>query len=83
VSLRPEIWGTSVEQELLQRLLSAVVSTHDGPDRAAPIALHVPSSAHFEALGTAVSGAHSVASALGLRQHSHDRMIMVKEVASE
>jgi GNAT superfamily N-acetyltransferase len=83
VSLRPEMWGTTVEQELIQRLLGAVASAHSGPDRAEPVALHVPSSSHFEALGIGVARAHSVASALGLREQSHDRMIMVKVVASE
>jgi GNAT superfamily N-acetyltransferase len=82
VSLRPEVWGTALEQEVIQRLLGVVASTQDRPDRNAPVALHVPSSGHFEALGTGVTGAHSVASALGLREESYDRMIMVKVVTS-
>lgn len=78
VSLRPEVWGTTLEQEVIQRLLGAVTRTLDGQELTPPVALHVPSAAHFEALSAGVAGAPSVASTLGLREQSYDRMIMVK-----
>jgi GNAT superfamily N-acetyltransferase len=83
--LQPEVWGTALEQEVIQRLFGAVASTHDGHAPLAPVALHVASAAHYEALcagAAGITGAHSVASELGLCEQSYDRMIMVKVVAS-
>jgi ribosomal protein S18 acetylase RimI-like enzyme len=73
LSLRPDVWGTACEWNVLQMLTTALES-----EPGAVIALHVPSAAHFEALG---SGAPSLASELGLRAQHARRMVMVKGVA--
>jgi hypothetical protein len=73
LSLRPEVWGTTYERKVLQMLTSALAS-----EPGAVIALHVPSVAHFEALGT---GETSLASELGFTAQHAARMVMVKGVA--
>ena len=81
MSLRPEAWGTPLEQAVIQRLVGEV--TGGGPggqDASAPIALHVPSAAHFDALCAGAGVAPSVASVLSLREQHYDRMIMAKVV---
>lgn len=78
LSLRPDLWGSEIERQAIQRLTSAVASA-SGQGDATSFKLHVPSAAHFDAL---CAGSSSLASELGLVEQSYERMIMVKVVAS-
>ena len=72
LSLHPEWWGTACEREVLHLLTSAI-----GYEPGSTIALHVPSTAHFEAL---CSGVPSLVSEFDLREQQSQRMVMVKRL---
>lgn len=78
LSLQPDVWGTALERQVIQRLADTAIGAQ-GQGSSTAFALHVPSAAHFDAL---CAGNPSLASELGLVEHSYDRMIMVKVVAS-
>jgi hypothetical protein len=80
LSLRPDVWSTEIERQAIQRLTSAVVSAFGKGDAkdATTFALHVPSTAHFDALRV---GSPSLESELGLAEQRFERMIMTKVVA--
>jgi GNAT superfamily N-acetyltransferase len=75
LALRPDLWGGEVERQAIQLASGAIGETHG-----APIALDVPSAAHFEALR---AGPNALAGTLGLVERTYERMLMVKPLASE
>jgi GNAT superfamily N-acetyltransferase len=78
LSLGPDVWGSEIERQAIQRLTSAVTNSI-GHDDSTTFGLHVPSAAHFDAV---CAGPTSLASELGLVERSYERMIMAKVVDS-
>jgi ribosomal protein S18 acetylase RimI-like enzyme len=70
LSLLPKWWGTACEREVLYLLTSAI-----GHQPGSTIVLHVPSTAHFEAI---CSGVPSLVNELDLIEQHSQRMVMVK-----
>ncbi|HEX6799368.1 MAG TPA: GNAT family N-acetyltransferase [Ktedonobacterales bacterium] len=74
--LQPALWGTATERQAVQRLTELLpVDGANGYTPGSPVALHLPSAAHADAL---CAGSPSLASELGLVEQRYDRMIMVK-----
>ena len=81
LGLRPALWGTATERQAIQRLAELLpTDSSDGYTPGSPVALHLPSAAHADAL---CAGSPSLTSELGLAEQRYDRMIMVKVLASE
>lgn len=76
--LQPQMWGTDLERQAFQLMTTAVIN-RIGHDSTTPFVLHVPSTAHFNALR---AGTHSLASEFGFVAQSYTRTTMVKPLAT-
>jgi GNAT superfamily N-acetyltransferase len=76
LGLRPALWGTAQERQVIHRLMGALEDVRYAPGSG--IALHLPSAAHFNALR---AGTQSLAGEMGFVEQRYDRMIMAKVVA--
>jgi GNAT superfamily N-acetyltransferase len=77
MSLSPELWGSEIERQAIQALTQEVMSASTQSD-SMTVALHVPSTAHYNALR---EGSTSPASEWDMAEQHYERMIMAKVVA--
>jgi ribosomal protein S18 acetylase RimI-like enzyme len=79
LSLSPDMWGSEIEQQTIHALTRAVVNAST-QNESGIVALHVPSTGHYNAL---YAGSMSLASEFHMQEQRYERMIMAKVAANE
>lgn len=77
LGLVPALWGTELEQQVIQRLIQMLAQEKLGYTQGSAVALHFPTTAHGDALW---SETQSQERNWGLMEQAYDRMIMAKVV---